>query len=378
MLLPLQLLNLLSSTTVTPSAQPTVSTSGTISTTQFATQQIVDHAFRRAKVPPEKISGEYIDTALDLLYLILSGLARRGIALWAIDDFIVPMYESVARVPAPLGTVDIFQANLRTSQTITGTPTSSSGVAANAFDGTLQNSCIQTAPGGWIDLALPNPLSAIPTYGIMPNASGTWGLSITCSTNNGLTYGAPIWSSSAFAAVAGQWQWFDIEGTPDNVTNIRLNATSTTTLSVRQLCYQTVPNEIPCAKLSRDDYINLPDKFFQGRPVQYWYDKQIPQPQLVLWPVPQFQFTFAQMVITVQRYVMDVGTMTQIIEAPQRWYLPIICELAKELSMEIPESQADPVTLSAYADKMMTEAWDSETDQGPIMLRAKISPYTRC
>jgi hypothetical protein len=327
------------------------------------------------------MAGEDIQTALDLLYLILSELNQKGIALWAVQQVVLPIYESVLTVPCPLGTVDVFWAMLRTSTLITGTPTSSSGIAANAFDGTLQNACVQTSPGGWIDLAI-SPLNAIPIYGIMPNASGNWNFSLQVSTNYGVTY-TNIYSTMSFAAVAGQWQWLDIEGVPDQITNIRITAGALTTLNVTQLAYETAPNEIPIAKLSRDDYINLPDKFFRGRPVQFWYDKQIPIPNLTLWPAPYFQYTFNQIVATTQRYVQDVGTpangaMTQIIEVPQRWYLPIICQLANHLVTEIPSAQADPTKAALEAQKRMQDAWDSETDMGPIMIRPRLRPYTRC
>lgn len=353
-----------------------VSTSGTVSQTQFRTQQIVDHAFRRCKVPPQRITGEYIDTALDLLFLILSDLSDQGIALWAIVKNILPIYESIYEVDMPLGTVDVFQAMLRTSNIITGNPTSSSGVAANAFDQNLNTACVQAAPGGYIDLAI-SATNAIPIYGILPGVSGTWSIAIQVSVDGGVTY-QPIYTNTALAMTAGQWFWVDIQGVPDGITNVRLQAAANTTLNVTEFVIENAPNEIPMAKLSRDDYENLPDKWFQGRPVQFWYNKQIPQPILTLWPSPQFQFTFNQIITTSQRYVQDVGTMVQIIEVPQRWYLPIICELANHLMSEIPEAEADPVRVANESMIQMKKAWDSETDGGPIMIRANISAYTRC
>ena len=59
--------------------------SGTVSTTVFNTRKVIDHAYRRCRIPPEGISSEQISFALDSLYLILSMLANRGLQLWCIE-----------------------------------------------------------------------------------------------------------------------------------------------------------------------------------------------------------------------------------------------------------------------------------------------------
>jgi hypothetical protein len=353
-----------------------VPTSGTVSTTQFTTQQMLDHAFRRCKIPSQKITDEYIDTALDLLYLILSSLCNKGIALWTITKDILPIYESIYQVPMPLGRVDVFAAMLRTSQIITGTPTSSQGVAANAFDQNLSTACIQASAGGYIDLSIA-ATDAIPIYGILPGTNDVWNISIQVSTDGGVTY-QNIYSNAALEVADGQWFWVDIQGVPDGVTNVRLQANGETVLNVIEFTIEQIPNEIPMAKMSRDDYDNFPDKWFKGRPVQFWYDKQIPNPILTLWPSPQLEFTFNQIVTYSQRYPQDVGTLTDIIEVPQRWYLPIICELADHLMSEIPEAQADPMKVSMIAAKQMQAAWDGESDGGPMRIVPQIRAYTRC
>jgi hypothetical protein len=135
--------------------------------------------------------------------------------------------------------------------------------------------------------------------------------------------------------------------------------------------------EIPLAKINRDDYANLPNKFFLGRPVQFWYDKTIPDPILVVWPAPQVQFTFNQLVLYVQRYIQDVGTLTQAIEVPQRWTLAIIAELSRLLNLHIPEAKGDPVLLANEAKTQLDIAWGSETDMAPTYLRPRLWNYTR-
>ena len=62
-----------------------MATSGTVSTTQFTTRQVIDHAYRRCRLGAQQITSEMIDIANDQLYLILANLANRGVQLWCIE-----------------------------------------------------------------------------------------------------------------------------------------------------------------------------------------------------------------------------------------------------------------------------------------------------
>ncbi len=46
-----------------------MATSGTVSTTNFTTRQVIDHAFRRCRLGAQQITSEMIDVANDQLYI---------------------------------------------------------------------------------------------------------------------------------------------------------------------------------------------------------------------------------------------------------------------------------------------------------------------
>lgn len=356
-----------------------MSTSGTVSTTVFNVGKVIDRAFGRCKLAPQQITPEYIQIAKDLLYMFLSTLGSEGIPLWAQTKQILPIYQGVQDVPLDPGVIDVLNANLRTSTRLTGSvgqQTSSQGLASSAFDGNLTTSCTQVAPGGNITTNLGAEYNPS-TYGFLPNVSGTWDFAFQTS-QDGVTW-TTIFTSLATSVVAQQWFWTDIEGIPEvGVSWVRMLALNTTVLDVVEFVIEDAPNEIPIAKVNRDDYANLPNKWFTGRPVQFWYNKQIPNPVIILWPVPQVQFTFNQLVLYVNRYLMDIGDMTNSIEVPQRWLLAITTELARQLAMTIPEVSAQVlVTLGPEADLQLKRAWASESDGAPTFLRARISNYTR-
>lgn len=363
-----------------------MTTSGTVSTTVFNTGKLIDRAFGRCQLAPQKITPEYISIAQDLLYLTLSTLASKGIALWAVQKVVIPIYDATQDVLAPLGTVDVLNANLRSvTQLQLPAPgvvytSSAGGVAANAFDDNLATACTQTAPNGYIQVQFPAVGQPV-VFGVLPNATGSWNVAIQTSTD-GVAF-TPVYSATALAVVAGQWLWVDVEGIPEaGVLYVRLQASGGTTLNITEFVCGASPQEIPIAKISRDDYSNLPNKWFTGRPLQFWYNKGIPQPTLTLWPAPASIYTFSQIVLYVQRYVQDVGTLTQTIEVPQRWFLPTLTRLAKELMLMIPEvaksmSDLDKSTLLQEDKDRWSEGWASETDSAPVMMRPNIRAYTR-
>ena len=350
-------------------------TSGTVGTTVFTNQQIIDHAFRRCKMVEQQITGEHLQIALELLWLFTQTLVNKGIKLWNVVPIILPIYEREQTVPCPVGTVDTYTINLRTLQRITGTATASEGNADNAFDGNVSTACIQTVPLGNITMTLPSAAAAS-TFGILPNATGLWSYVIEVSNDNFVT-AVPLITKVDQPVTAGEWLWADVQGVTA-YQYYRLRATGLTVLDVLELVYQDTPNEIPMYKLNRNDYANLPDKVSTGRPTQFWYDKQRTQPQLELWPSPQFQFTFSQITGFVQRQLQDVGAMSDELEVPDRWYLAMVCNLAAELGRELKEVEEIIIPrLDLDAEKYLSDAWTGETDESEAYLRPSIGPYTR-
>lgn len=331
-----------------------MATSGTVSTTQFTTRQVIDHAFRRCRLGAQQITSEMIDVANDQLYLILSNLANRGVQLWCIEKLIMPLYEGNGAVTLPLGTVDVLNTNLRTLQEVTGTETTSSTTVTMVVSG---GTTLTTVGILWSAAAVP--------FVIEQSVTGSTWTSVPTEE-----------STTAPTQVAGEWLWVDFNATTTN-NYFRVRATSGT-LSATDVYFGNTPTEIPIARLNRDDYTALPNKFFLGRPLQFWFDRQLNQPIMHLWPVPNAAATTQQIVLWRHRYIQDVGTMVQELDVPQRWFDAIVAMLASKLAEETPEvdMQLMPI-LEAKADKALAEAENEERDNSPIYWAPLISSYTR-
>jgi hypothetical protein len=325
--------------------------SNTVSQTVFDTRRVIDNAVRRCKLQAAQITSEYIDIANDQLYLLLGNLANQGVPLWCIEKLIVPLYSGNGVVNLPTRIVDVLNSNLRYLLQVSGTDTDTSTAHTVAFG----NATFVTTVGVlWTQPSVPIALERSDDF-------------ITWTTVQ----------TETPEAVAGEWSWYDLD-TSVAAPYFRVRATSGT-LGFDQIYLGNTPTEIPLARLNRDDYTNLPNKSFQSnRPLQYWFNRAIPQPQMYLWPVPNAQAEVYQLTLWCHRYIMDVGTMTEQIEVPQRWYDAIVSGLAAMLALELPDvdPQMIPV-LDAKAAMSLATAQAEERDNSPIMWAPNISPYTR-
>jgi len=325
--------------------------SNTVSQTVFTTRRVIDNAVRRCKLVAEQITSENIDIANDQLYLLLSDLANQGVPLWCIQKCIYPLYEGTPTITTYTGTVDLLNTNLRTLQEVTGTNTDTSTSRTVEFSST----------------------GAVTTVGILWSAAAV-PVSLQRS-DDGVNW--TIIQNEDQAAVAGQWTWFDLTSSI-STKYFRVVAVSGT-LGFSQIYLGNTPTEIPMARMNRDDYTNLPNKSFQSnRPLQFWLDRQAQSPVLNIWPVPNAQATVYQVVTWIQRHIMDVGTMSQEVEVPQRWYEAIVAMLAAKMALELVEVDVNLIPLlDAKAAQALAVAQAEERDNSPMMIAPNISPYTR-
>ena len=325
--------------------------SNTVSQTVFDTRKVMENAFRRCRVRPEQITAEYVSVANDQLYLLLSDLANMGAPLWCIEKQILPLYDGEGYITLDTKVVDILNSNLRQLQTVTGTISTTATTRTIDFGGAT---FVTTVGVKWSAAAVPIALER--------SVDGIVWTTIQTETPT---------------AVAGEWTWYDLESSVATEF-FRVRATSGS-LNFLEIYTGNTPTEIPLARLNRDDYTNLPNKTFQSnRPLQFWYDRLIPNPVMRLWPVPNSGATTSQVVLWVQRYIMDVGTMTQELEVPQRWYEAIVAMLASKLALEISEVDTSLIPLlDQKANVALYTAQAEERDNSPMMMAPNISQYTR-
>ena len=120
-------------------------------------------------------------------------------------------------------------------------------------------------------------------------------------------------------------------------------------------------------RISRGDYVTLPNKTTQGRPSQFWFNRQI-SPVINLWAVPE-NSTDQIIYYYVQR-IEDADTLVNTTDMPFRFYPCMVAGLAYYLAMK---RAPDRIQLlkSVYEEEFQRAA-DEDEDRVPLKLQPSI------
>jgi len=352
--------------------------SGTVGTTVVTVQNFIDQGARLAGKLAEELTGEQIIASKQALFFVLSNLINQGINYWAIDKVVYGLQPNQNQYLLPVGGNDVLNALYRTMTRPSGSySTSAGGTVGNLYDSDITTYCQQTSANGNFVVNYGSS-QYIGSIGFMPyvanNGTATWNYYLQSSTD-GVTW-KTLYTGTSVAVTNGQWIFQDIDP-GSNVAFYRIQAFGGTTLSLYEWYLGTNSTEIMMARLNRDDYTNLPNKnFTSNNPYQFWFNRQLPQAKITLWPTPSN--AFVQMTVWYSRQIEDVGALSGQLEIPQRWNQAIQFLLGHQMSMILPGVQMDRVVyLEGQAEKYFIQAENEERDKSPIYLSPNISVYTR-
>lgn len=328
--------------------------SGQVSTISIDAAKVIELAFRRCKVPPQRISGEMTEVALDQLGLLLNDLSLHGLKLWTTEKVVMGMADGFSYISAPAGTLEIKNINIRSTSRLTGTSSSTSTTYQLALDdaAVVQHVGVKLTTGGTFDFVIER-------------------------SDDGSSWTTAADPASA-AYTAGTWYWFDIEGAV-SAGYIRVRESTGATIAVSDFYAATRGREIPLGILVRDQYANLPDKFHPGIPNQYWLDRQRDTTVLHLWPCPNSTAANDRQIVGYrERHVMDVTSLTQTIDIPQNWHSAIIEGLALKLCKSIQEVDIKmKPDIQADAEMAISLAKTDQRNRGDVIVEVDIRRYTR-
>lgn len=117
------------------------------------------------------------------------------------------------------------------------------------------------------------------------------------------------------------------------------------------------------SRISRGEYFTLPDKTTQGRPSQFYFNRQI-SPQINLWATPE-NSTDQVVYYYVQR-LEDADSLVNTTDMPFRFFPCMVAGLAYYMAMKrAPERLA---VLKAVYDEEFTRAADEDRDKVSLKL----------
>jgi hypothetical protein len=357
-----------------------MSYSGTVGRTIISVQNLIDDSARACGKLAEELTDEQVVSSKRQLFYLLSSLINKGIQYWAINTTVIGLKADQYTYELPLGAVDALNVLYRTMNRPTGTyATSAGGTVFNAFDNDIDTFCQQTSANGNISVnyGSNNPIY-IGSIGLLPYVSGggsaTWNIRYEYSID-GISW-LTLTDLGSITVTDNEWIWTNIDP-GENVIAYRVVAYGGTTLALREFYLGNNSREIQMSRLNRDDYSNLPNKnFTANQPYQFYFERTIPVPKLVLWPTPSDPFI--QMTVWYSRQIMDVGDLSGELEIPDRWYLAIGNMLSHRMALILPTVPLDRVQyLEGQANKTFEEAEQEERDKSPIYWAPNISVYTK-
>jgi|TARA_R110002012_G_scaffold286243_2_gene477663 hypothetical protein len=120
-------------------------------------------------------------------------------------------------------------------------------------------------------------------------------------------------------------------------------------------------------RISRGDYVTLPNKTTQGRPSQFWFNRQI-NPVINLWAVPE-NSTDQIIYYYVQR-IEDADSLVNTTDMPFRFYPCMVAGLAYYLAMKRAPERLQ-LLKSVYEEEFQRAA-DEDEDRVPLKLQPSI------
>lgn len=117
-------------------------------------------------------------------------------------------------------------------------------------------------------------------------------------------------------------------------------------------------------RISRGEYLTFPNKTDQGRPSQFYYDRQI-QPVITLWQTPENSTD--QLVYYYVQRIEDAGAYTNTTDLPWRFYPCMVAGLAYYIALKRAPERIQ--ILKALYEEEFQRAADEDEDRVPLKLQ---------
>lgn len=343
-----------------------LSTTGTVTTTAWDTRTVIDRAYGSLGMTPQQVTSEKISIAQDLLGMTLADMVNTANPLWCLDKILVTPVLGQRVYVMPVGTNDINRAFYRSSFNVTPATLAS------------------TSSSYWFDFGIDSSGANADTSVSM--WSITWSgtpVPLTFQSSEDNATWTTVYQTTNFSLGTGGTQFYDMKiQSPQRYWQV-IPTTPSNTLSISSAALWNTPADIQMYRMNKDDYWNMTNKSFLGRPLQYWVKSTMANPaqqcEIQVWPQPDAG-TVANVVFYIwrERYIMDVGSLQQQLEIPTRWFWTIIMVLADALSMCTPEAKPDRIAMvQARLPGMLQKLWTAERDRSPFKMNFNISAYTR-
>lgn len=355
-----------------------MASSGTVGVQIYRVADLIESIARRCGVTSDRLTPEGIDVVSGAMWRFLAHMSTRGINLWRITETLYGMLQGQQWYSLAQGDIDIVRLVHRQPQVLAAAAITSSagGVTANLVDQNLATGCQQAGPNGNLVFDWgAGSVQQVKNVGI--NSIPAANLNLVFEISNDQIVWAQVLAPGSVAYAAGGWQWYEIDppGVPSRY--FRIRETGGATLDLAEVSLASLVTDIDLTPLDRDQWAVWPNKFSQGRPAQYYMDRQM-TPRFALVSAPNAAETFYCIKGWIHRHIEDVGAMSNTLNIPERWYQAIIDSVSWSVLPELPGADLGRAQLLERAALSVTlpDAEKEERQRGPVKLVPNIGVYT--
>lgn len=182
----------------------------------------------------------------------------------------------------------------------------------------------------------------------------------------------------------GTLQWTTVNGVPSsNVVTLTATLTDDVAVDNHVYSYTNIAqrplrlydgrlkindgNEIPIVQISRGTYKSLPTKTTVGKPTQYYYDPQLDNGKLFIWPTSDS--VKDTLLFSAQRQIADLDNASDNLDFPQEWLKAIIWSLAVDMAYDYQIPTTNPQhfqSLEARAAKYLEDVENFDVENVSI------------
>ena len=332
-------------------------TSGSYSFNSIKGELIIRKAYELINMPLSMVSAEQYDSALKIINFILSDWTNSNVNLWTLKLSPISLTTGQASYLLPSNIQKVFQVFLRSNirQNFAGTPSSSSGIAVNAFDDNPETACVQNAPNGLIGYTYSNS-QVIKVLGVKSNVDREYTLKFSGQTTTFETLFDKDIPKTLYKKNITQWFLFE-----DNLASCpyyKIQETDGATLDITEIYFNNQIRDTIMSEVSRYEYFSYPNKGLIGRPSIYYIDYQI-TPSLYVWQTPASMYNL--LMYSGQSSIETVTSYTESIDIPSYFYMPLIYGVAQMLAEQYAPEKSQ-VLMEKYQNSMQNAVVNNTTE----------------
>lgn len=319
-------------------------------------QQLIEAAMRKAQLlgEGESASSDQLEEFRVDLNMLIKTLQADGLNLWVVDNlYLWPL--------KGLNKYELLETTVTT------------GEAASAGSDALRHRVTQEASAITIPTDIGGLASSIlipiPTYLSQNSVSDLPEEAINTGTMIGLldSNNQLIWSSGTVSSSGGQEYVSHVGGSAKYSAGDTLyfyNNLETRKpkriLEAYAITDAVTKANIPLSHISRTEYGNLQSKTATGNPTQYYFDPQIGDRFLYIWPQVSSEATYVHLVG--QSTIDDIDDVGNDIYCDQEWYMVIMLGLAELMAMDsgLPDPEYRKILRAYERYYMAVEGFDRE------------------